>query len=225
MDAEALLRLGNTKQRMPGVEVETFAKGGSATSYLALEVLDDGAGRRVYLESYSGIERLGLLVVPPDWWLRIGDKTRRMGAIDPGFEFPGTLSRLGDLFLLDSARSRVEREIPEVVGGVSCLTVTLDPVRPPAHPPARLAVSLAVGGSVQGLPMRVREFDMDRATEIRSVTLNDWRPLQRDGAWLAHEQIVSAAIAGTKVSVAQRVTRAVLGNVTARSFTVARLQF
>ena len=226
MNADALLRLANTKQRMPGVELESFAKSGNATSYLALEVLDGDGGRRVLLESYSGIEKLSLLVVPPNWWLRVADNTRRMGAIDPGFQFPGTPFRLGDLFLLDPAGFRIVHEAPEVIAGVSCLTVTLEPVRSPTHPPARLAVSLAVGGPREGLPMLVRAFDMDRATELRSVTLDDWRSLGgAGGAWLAYEQVITATAAGVKWSATQRVTRAVTGGVTAQNFTVGRLRF
>jgi hypothetical protein len=224
MNADALLRLGCTKQSMPGVEAEINVTSGGATAYLRLQALDDAAGRRVLVYVSSAGTNASLLVVPPNWWTWTpATNVNRMGAIDPTFQFPGTPLVLGDLLVLDPTHYNIVGAVAETVGGVSCLAVTIDPVRAPVNPPARRTLCLAVDGPREGLAMLVREFDMDGTTLFRTVAHDDWQSLDGgSGAWLARQRVVTDPL---YPATSLKVTRAAIGGIVATDFSVARLPF
>lgn len=224
MNAEALLRLGCAKQLVPGLDAEIDVTSGGAMAYLRFYALDDAAGRRVLAYVSSGATKASLLVVPPNWWIWTpATSVSRMGAIDPTFQFPGTALLLGDLLLLEPIRYIIAGAVPETVGGTSCLAVTIDPGTLPVKPPARRTLCLALDGPCEGLPMLIREFDMDATTAFRTVTQEGWQSLDgAGGVWLASRRLIAAP---PFPMTSLQVTRATVAGVTASDFSVARLPF
>jgi hypothetical protein len=225
VNVDALLRLGCAKQSMPGLEADIDVTSGSATAYLRLQALDDAAGRRVLAYSSSSATKESLLVVPPKWWTWTpATNVKPRGAIDPAFELPGTPLLLGDLLVLEPAQHVIAGAVRDTVGGVSCLAVTLDPVTPPVKPPARRTIWLALDGPREGLPMLVREFDVDGTTRFRTVTQDDWKSLDgTGGAWLARQRVITDHPPFPTTSF--QVTRAALGGIIPTDFSVGHLPF
>lgn len=162
--------------------------------------------------------------MPPDWWIWTPTtNVRRQGAIDPTFQFPETPLLLGDVLVLEPAQYSIAGAVPETVGGVSCLAVTIDPVTAPVNPPARRTLCLALDGPREGLAMLVREFDLDGTTPFRAVMQDDWQSLDgAGGAWLARQRVVTDPLFPTT---SLQVTRTALGGIVPTDFSVGRLQF
>src|SRR5262249_37341523 len=152
-------------------------------------------------------------------------RVRRMPPIDPTFQLPGTPLLLGDLFALDATQHKVVGAVAEIVRGVPCLAVTIDPKKDPGHPPGRRTLSLAADGPREGLPMLVREFDTNRTTPFRTVEYDGWQSLDgAGGAWLPRQQVITDP-QSPATSLSLSVTRATLGGLVPTDFTVSRLPF